>query len=32
VKEWLATRGIDAHADDLELKGFDRPISAFRLR
>ena len=31
VKEWLATRGIDAHADDLELKGFDRPISAFRL-
>jgi class 3 adenylate cyclase len=31
VKDWLATRSLAAEAENLELKGFERPISAFRL-
>src|SRR5207244_5957282 len=31
VKDWLAAYGLEAGADDLQLKGFVRPITAFRL-
>jgi adenylate cyclase len=31
VRDWLSTHRLEATASDLQLKGFDRPISAFRL-
>lgn len=31
VKEWLAGRGMEAERLELELKGFDAPVVAFRV-
>jgi class 3 adenylate cyclase len=32
VRDWLRERQLDAQADQLQLKGFDAPVPAFRLR
>jgi adenylate cyclase len=32
VEQWLAERGLEAVPQELELKGFDRPQPAWRLR
>jgi len=32
VRDWLAERSLGADADELTLRGFERPVAAYRLR